>query len=143
MNPPLIIWIVACMMFTLIEALTQQMVSIWFLTGSIAALILSIFDISFKIQCIAFVIVSFVTLLLFRPLLRKFVSFEAVATNTDSNIGEMAIVTQTFDEETLEGRILVNNMDWAAKSEDGVIHQKGDRVIIVKIQGVKCLVKKI
>lgn len=142
MITPLIFWIIACVAFTLIEALTQQMVSIWFLTGSVAALLLSLFNVSFEIQGIAFAIVSCVTLLLFRPLVKKFVLESPVATNSESNIGEMAIVTQSFDEETLEGRILVNNMDWAAKSEDGIVHQKGDRVMIVKIQGVKCLVKK-
>lgn len=142
MGIPLIFWIITCVTFTLIEALTQQMVSIWFLAGSVAALLLSIFDIPFEIQGIIFAIVSCATLIIFRPILKKVVLANPTPTNTDSNIGEMAIVTQSFDEETLEGRILVNNMDWAAKSEDGVAYQKGDKVMIVTIQGVKCLVRK-
>ena len=37
-------------------------------------------------------------------------------TNSDRNVHEMAIVTKSFDASTHEGRILVNNMDWAARS---------------------------
>ena len=39
MNQALLFWIVACVFFTLLEAFTQQFVSIWLLSGSIIALI--------------------------------------------------------------------------------------------------------
>lgn len=139
----LIFWVVACILFTLIEAVTQQFVSLWFLVGSLAGLIISVFDVSFETQFLTFVFVSLITLILLRPILKKGMQGKIQYTNSESNIHEMAIVTQSFDEKTLEGRILVNNMDWAARSIDGSLFQKGDRVIIEKIEGVTCLVKKI
>ena len=40
------------------------------------------------------------------------------------------------------GRVLVNDMDWAAKSIDDSVYKKGEKVIVEKIEGVKCLVRK-
>ncbi len=142
MNQALLFWIVSCMLFTLLEAFTQQFVSIWFLSGSIVAMIASYLGFKFETQCILFVIVSLVTLIAFRPLAKKFVQSEIVPTNTDYNIGKLAIVTKEFDEITKEGRILVNDMDWAAKSIEDVAYEKGAKVIVDKIEGVKCLVRK-
>ena len=51
-------------------------------------------------------------------------------------------VTKNFDENSLEGRVLVNDMDWAAKSLDGNVYHKGEKVIVERIEGVKCLVRK-
>ena len=142
MNQALLFWIVACVLFTLLEAFTQQFVSIWFLSGSIVALIGSIFGVNEEIQGIMFVIVSLLSLIAFRPLVKTFVKGNIVPTNTDLNVGQMALVTKEFDENSLEGRVLVNDMDWAAKSLDGIAYQKGEKVIVERIEGVKCLVRK-
>ena len=142
MDHTLLLWIVACVSFTLLEAFTQQFVCIWFLSGSVVAMISSYFGMKFEAQCMLFVIVSLGTLIAFRPFLKKIVHEEIVATNTDSNIGKMAIVTQDFDEYKFEGRVLVNDMDWAAKSLDEKVYLKGEKVIVERIEGVKCLVRK-
>lgn len=142
MNQALIFWMVACVMFTLFEAFTQQIVSIWFLSGSVVALIGSYLGLSFPSQCIVFVLVSLVTLLAFRPTVKRFVKGNEVPTNADLNIGQLAIVTKDFDQITYEGRVLVNDMDWAAKSLDRIAHIKGEKVIVERIEGVKCLIRK-
>lgn len=141
MDQAILFWILACVGFTLLEAFTQQFVSIWFLSGSIVALICSIFDLSVEIQASVFTIVSFITLIAFRPAVKKLVQGNSISTNTDANIGEMAIVLVDFDEITHEGRILVNDMDWAARSLDDIAYKKGERVTVERIEGVKCLVK--
>lgn len=142
MDQALFIWMVACVLFTLVEAFTQQFVSIWFLSGSVVAMLASYLGFDFEVQSILFVVVSLIALIAFRPVVKRFVQGEIVPTNTDYNIGKLAIVTKTFDEITKEGRILVNDMDWAAKSLDDIAHEKGEKVIVEKIEGVKCLVRK-
>ncbi len=142
MDHTLLLWIVACVSFTLLEAFTQQFVCIWFLSGSAVAMIASYFGLEIQTQCLLFIIVSLVTLIAFRPMVKKFVQGEIIATNSDSNIGKMAIVTQDFDEIKCEGRVLVNDMDWAAKSIDDQVYKKGEKVIVDRIEGVKCLVRK-
>ena len=142
MDQALLFWIVACVLFTLLEAFTQQFVSIWFLSGSIGALICSLFAADEETQGIVFVILSLLTLIAFRPMVKRLVKGETVPTNTDLNVGQMALVTKDFDENSLEGRVLVNDMDWAAKSLDGNVYHKGEKVIVERIEGVKCLVRK-
>lgn len=142
MNFAVLFWIVACVLFTLLEAFTQQFVSIWFLSGSIVALICAYFETSAEIQGTVFTAVSLLTLIAFRPLVTRFVKGKIVPTNTDLNVGQMALVTREFDQNSLEGRVLVNDMDWAAKSLDGIAYQKGEKVIVERIEGVKCLVRK-
>ena len=142
MNQALLFWIVACVLFTLLEAFTQQFVSIWFLIGSIGALICSLFGANEEAQGIVFVILSLLTLIAFRPMVKRLVKGEAIPTNADSNVGPLALVTKDFDENSLEGRVLVNDMDWAAKSLDGGCYHKGEKVIVERIEGVKCLVRK-
>ena len=143
MNQALLFWIVSCVLFTLLEAFTQQFVSIWFLSGSVVALIASFLGFAIETQCILFVVVSLITLIAFRPVVQKFVQGEIVPTNIDSNIGQLAIVLTDFDEIKSEGRVLVNDMDWAAKSLDNIAHKKGEKVIVERIEGVKCLVRKV
>ena len=65
MNQALLFWIVACVFFTLLEAFTQQFVSIWLLSGSVVAMIASYLGFTFEIQCILFVVVSLITLIAF------------------------------------------------------------------------------
>ncbi|MGN1345047.1 MAG: NfeD family protein [Traorella sp.] len=142
MEHSLLFWIVACVCFTLLEAFTQQFVSIWFLLGGVVAMIGAYFGMKLEMQCILFVILSLLSLIAFRPIVKKFLQGEIVPTNKDANVGQLAIVTKDFDEVTLEGRILVNDMDWAAKSLDGVVHLKGEKVMVERIEGVKCLVRK-
>lgn len=142
MNQALLFWIVSCVLFTLLEAFTQQFVSIWFLSGSVVAMIASYLGFNTEVQWILFVVVSLITLIAFRPMVKKFVQGEIIPTNSDSNIGKLAIVIGEFDEVKKEGRILVNDMDWAAKSLDDMAYKKGEKVIVERIEGVKCLVRK-
>lgn len=74
MEPTLIFWIIACIAFILIEAITQQLVAVWFVVGSACSLLVSLFDVSFDHQIIIFIIVSLLTLIALRPLLKKFMS---------------------------------------------------------------------
>ena len=142
MNQALLFWIVSCVLFTLLEAFTQQFVSIWFLSGSVVAMIASYLGFNTEVQWILFVVVSLITLIAFRPMVKKFVQGEIIPTNSDSNISKLAIVIGEFDQVKKEGRILVNDMDWAAKSLDDMAYKKGEKVIVERIEGVKCLVRK-
>ena len=142
MNQALLFWIVSCVLFTLLEAFTQQFVSIWFLSGSVVAMIASYLGFNTEVQWILFVVVSLITLIAFRPMVKKFVQGEIIPTNSDSNIDKLAIVIGEFDEVKKEGRVLVNDMDWAAKSLDDMAYKKGEKVIVERIEGVKCLVRK-
>ena len=91
-----ILWIVLIVVFALVEVSTAQLVSIWFVGGSVAALLLSFFSSSLTLQIVAFVVVSSVLLLVTRPVLAKKVSPKRTPTNADMVIGKEATVLSAF-----------------------------------------------
>ena len=61
-------WIVALVIFLVVEAVSAGLVSIWFAAGALAALICAALKGPLWLQAIWFVVVSCVTLILTRPL---------------------------------------------------------------------------
>ena len=88
-----IIWVAAMVVFGIAEAATVNLVSVWFVAGSLAALIVQLLGGSPLLQIAAFLVVSAVLLALLRPFARKFVSPKRTATNADRVLGQEAYVT--------------------------------------------------
>ena len=63
-----IFWAVAIVAFGFLEGITAQLVSIWFVLGSIGALITAFAGGDIKLQLIVFVAVSVLTLIATRPI---------------------------------------------------------------------------
>lgn len=138
----LIMWIVLAIVFVIVEALTVQIVTIWFAVGSVGAIIANILNASGTVQLTVFVAVSAVTLAVARPLLKKYTKTEVVPTNADMLIGKSAIVTETIENENAKGRVSVGGCDWAARSLDGKSIETGKNVLIKSIEGVKLIVTR-
>jgi len=141
LNTALIMWIVSLIAFIVVEAVTAQLVTIWFAAGSLCALIAEVFGAPLWLQLTIFVVVSAVALAATRPLVRKMKNKPSVPTNADSIIGKKALVTEEIDNLAAKGRAEVNGMSWSARSEDNNIVPAGTEVIIQKIEGVKLIVK--
>ena len=137
------IWIIIGVISIIFESLTLQLVSVWFILGSFAALIAYLFDCSFVWQIIIFLSVSFVCLITFLPLIRNKLKKTHVATNSDAIIGKEAIVIETIDNIKGTGIINVNGSYWSAKTYDNTTILIGEKVIITEISGVKAVVKNI
>ena len=58
-------------------------------------------------------------------------------------IGKVAKVVQPIDNLLSQGRVIVEDMDWSARSENGEPIDAGEEVLIKEIQGVKLIVEKI
>lgn len=67
-----VLWSVLLVLFIIAEAITVQLVSIWFAIGSLVALIANFCGANTLVQAALFVGVSFAALLLTRPLVKKF-----------------------------------------------------------------------
>lgn len=74
-------WVVALVVFLIVEAVTAGLVSIWFVFGSLVALICAALGAAVWLQIFWFVIVSVATLVLTRPLVKRYVDSRSVATN--------------------------------------------------------------
>ena len=125
-----------------VEAATAGLVCIWFAAGALAALIAAFVDASVLVQVILFLVVSAGALAVTRPVLRRITAANAVPTNADRVLGEIAKVTETIDNENSRGAVYVDGKEWSARSLTEEIIPAGSRVRIESMQGVKVLVSK-
>ena len=136
------IWLGIIVVFVILEAVTYQLVSMWFIVGSLAAFVASLFGAPSWLQWAIFAGVSLVSLFLVRPLVKKKISPKITPTNADSAIGKVAVTTLTIDNKTGAGRVLVDGQDWAAHSRDDSIIKKGEHVVVHAIEGVRLIVSR-
>jgi membrane protein implicated in regulation of membrane protease activity len=138
-----IIWAVAIVVFGVFEAVTAQLVSIWFVLGSIAALISAFFGASFTVQVIIFTVVTILALVITRPLVKKYIHPHKEHTNADKVLDQIGVVTQDIDNINAKGQVKVDGKTWTARAVDNNLIPSGSEVKIEKIEGVKLIVKNI
>ena len=138
-----VFWLIALIVFAVLEAATVGLVSVWFAAGSLAALIASGVGASPITQIIVFAVVTLITLALVRPLTRRYFNPRIVATNADRVIGQEAVVIETVDNLNASGQVKVGGAIWSARSDDDRPIPKDTKVNVLRIEGVKLLVHPI
>lgn len=147
MNIFIWLWLGAVALFGVTELLTEGMVSIWFVAGSLAALFTSMSGLSLAgfspegTQVLIFALVSAAALILSRPLARRLMTQPAVPTNLDRVLGMVAKVTEPVDNAQSSGAVYVDGKTWTARSADGTVIPAGTQVKVQEIDGVKLLVQ--
>lgn len=136
-----VIWFVLLIVFGVTEAVTVQLVSVWFAIGSLGALIASFSGASISAQVTVFIIVSIICIVATRPTVKKLHSKSIQSTNADRCIGQDAVVIEEIDNMNSTGQVKVNGNVWTARSENNEIIPKESIVKIIKIEGVKLIVK--
>ena len=134
-----IFWLVLVIVLSFVEIATVSLVSIWFVASGIVAMILSFFIEDTAIITTVFILLGIFLLVLSRPIVNKLRSKDNEKTNLDRIIGESAIVTEDIKKNEV-GEVKVDGKRWSAISKEKCL--KGDRVKILKIDGVKLIVKK-
>lgn len=137
----LLFWIIALVVLIVVEAVTAQMVTIWFAAGAVGAIVAERLGAEVWVQWVVFVAVSAVALIATRPLVKKITKAKVQPTNADRCIGMVAVVTEEINNVEGRGQVHVNGVTWTARSLDGSIFKKDERVIVERIDGVKLIVK--
>ncbi len=101
------------------ELETLQLISIWFSAGSLAAFFAAVFGMRPLGQCIVFVAVSILLLVVTKPLLRKFKVDTVTPTNIDAEVGKIAKVIEEINPEQNTGRVKIGGVNWRARTQDG------------------------
>ncbi len=135
------IWIGFTLFMLICEALTSQLVSIWFVIGGIAAAISCIFTDDLLIQSVVFIVVSFICLLVTRPLVKKMKKRKSEPTNSDRLIGRVGIVKTDIITSQGQGQVAIDGTVWSAKTADGTEVKTGANVKVNAIEGVKLVVE--
>ncbi len=134
------VWIAVIIAAVVVEAVSMQLLSIWFAIGGAAALITSFFTDSVAIQAVVFIAVSAAALVIIFPAVRKSLNKKSEKTNADRYIGKLAVVTEDISNINAKGQVKVDNQIWSARSDDGEELAVGTRVKVLRIEGVKLIV---
>lgn len=137
------LWLAVFVITIFIEALTQDLVSIWFTLGSFASLCISYFA-PWWVELIVFVVISSVTLILTRPLVKKLMRSQIRKTNTDEFIGQKVKLlsdVNKFEMGTVKLNSIIYNVT-LPEEYDGEI-KEGSIVEIVSIKGNKFIIRKV
>lgn len=137
-----IIWAAAIIGFAVLEGITFQLVSIWFVFGSVASFIAALCGASVTVQIVVWLIVSAVALAVTRPIVKKRLTAKVQPTNADRCIGAEATVIETIDNARSVGQVKTDGKVWSARSIDGDVISENTVVTVEKIEGVKLIVKR-
>ena len=135
-----IYWLIIILMLSFVEIITINLVTIWFVASAAIALVVSLFTESFYIQFLVFGITGLLIMVLTRPILKKLLKKDETKTNLDRVVGMTGICTEEISNKNDVGEVKVDGKRWSAISSTKI--EKGDEVIITKIDGVKLIVKK-
>ena len=143
MSPILIFWFVLIVAFTVIEAATMNVTSIWFVVGSLAGLLCALFGGSVVWQIVLFVVASGLTLAIARPLMKKYLDVAKTPTNADRVFDMVGTVTEEINNALSTGAVTVGGRVWTARSLSGEVLKVGTYVRPQSIEGVKLIVKPV
>ena len=137
------LWLGAMIALLIVEAMAPGLVSIWFAIGALAAMISALLGAPVWLQIVWFLVVSVVSLLLTRPLAKKYVNSRTVPTNADMAVGQDCVVTEAIDNVLGTGAVSVGGKLWTARmlEADGKAPE-GAVLRVVRIEGVKLIVEE-
>ena len=138
-----IFWLAMIVVAVVVEAMTNQLVSIWFVLGGIAALIANLCGAPLYVQWILFVVVPAIALVCTRPRVRKLTRFRRQDTNAGRCVGQIAVVTQEINNTAAAGQAKVLGSIWTARSARGTVIPAGTEVVVRAIEGVKIIVEEL
>lgn len=133
-------WLIALAVLLVIEIITLGLTTIWFAGGALVAFVLALFNVPLLVQITVFLVVSILLLLFTRPVVEKRLNESRVKTNVNSMIGKEGRVTETIDNYNQKGIVIINGLEWTARSRDDLIIPEGSKVVINEIKGVKVFV---
>ena len=137
------IWLGVFVLTVILEASTQDFVSIWFAVGALVAIAIS-YSAPFWVELIVFVVISAMALIFTRPLVKKLMDRTVRKTNSDDFIGKRVKVCKDITKYD-GGEVKLNGIVYSAiLMEDEEKEIKADSIVeVVALKGNRAVVKLI
>ncbi len=133
-------WLVLFLILVFIELATINLVSIWFAVGAFCSMLVSIFVSEIWIQVLIFAVISVISFILMKPILKRLIKTNPEKTNLDRVVGQVGVVTKDIGKRN-PGEVKVDGKFWMAVSDHAI--KEGKEVEILSIDGVKLYCKEI
>ena len=138
-----VFWLGMMVVLCIIELATMGLTTIWFAAGALAACIVALIQGNIWIQTIVFLLVSILLLIFTRPVAVKYLNHSRIKKNIESLIGREAVVLQPIENLKIQGKVLMNGMEWTARTASNQdIIEKDTIVVVERVEGVKLIVKR-
>ena len=139
------VWLAVFLLTILIEALSQDLIAIWFSLGSLVSLALSaVPNLAWYVELIVFALVSLFVMILTRPFTKRLLMNATRYTNIDEFVGKRVNVIKGISKYE-NGEIKINGIVYAAclmEEEYEPIAEK-EIVEIVTFKGNKVIVRRL
>ena len=135
-------WLAVTAAALIVEFMTTELVSVWFVGGGLVAMLLAGLGLDWYVHVPAFIVVSFAMMLCFRRLVMKKLNKDEIKTNAETAIGkEYELLTPIGFNQA--GSIKINGVVWSAVTEDENAEiPAGTKVILERIEGNKYIVRE-
>lgn len=134
------VWLTIVILLTLVEVMTVNLTTIWFVLSGLIALGVSFVTDIFIIQFACFVILGIIFLLISKPFVKKVLSKRMEKTNIDRIICMTGIVIKDIDD-IENGEVKVDGKVWTAYADEKI--KCKEKVKILEIKGSKIKVEKV
>ena len=108
-------WLIIAIILAIVEMLTINLVSIWFVVSALCSMVVSLFIDSITIQVAVFVIVGIILMILTKKMVKKLTP-NKVKTNLDRVVGMEGIVTEKITKNK-PGEVKVDGKYWTATAD--------------------------
>ena len=136
-----LLWLIASGVFFVFEIVTVGFLTFWLGIGALLAMLTSFITDNLIIQTAVFVVSSVLLILLTKPFVNKYINKKTIPTNAYTLIGKTGIVTKDINTTKGTGLVKIGSEVWSAKSEDDTIIPEDSEVEILRLEGVKAVVK--
>ena len=136
------VWLIVAVAFGIAELMTTSLTLVWFSIGALVLMVFSTFIESVIIQIALFAIISITLLVIFT----KYFVDKDKSYKYNTNLQGIEQKTGIVKEEIrphMTGIVKLTGEDWTAISEDNEVIEVGQLVKVVRIEGVKLVVRTI
>ena len=133
-------WLIVIIICSILEVVTVNLVSVWFIASAFVSLIVSLFVDSFLIQMSVFVLLGVLLLFTTRKPLQKLVNERREKTNVDRIFDMNGVVTEKIVKNK-SGVVKIDGKFWTAYSDQEI--EVDSIVKVLEINSVKLKVEKV
>ena len=134
-------WLILAGLMFVGEIVTTGFILFWFGVAAIVAALLAFAGFNFYIQATAFILTAGILMIFTRPLTKGLLNPKDNPSNVFALVGKNGTVVQEIDNIQGVGQVKISSEIWKAESEDGEGIPIDTQVKVLKVEGVRVIVK--
>ena len=136
-------WLAILLLALVVEATTDQLISIWFIPAAIISIVLDFCRVPILWQALVFLVSTVLGIVFLRRLILNAKKDANTKTDLDTIVGEKCIVTEKIDTFAGCGQAKIKGQVWSARGlNTDDVFETGEILRVVGIEGVKLICKK-